>query len=174
MGRGLSELQKNILQLAYTNQGSILARDILAEVYGFPATVSNIKSKEVGALIFSREAIGEKRYQSASVSVARAFNRLAARGLARREYNKGISLTKEGEDMAVMISEPTKGRPLQKDVFSEDIEDFDILPDEDVEDFDILPDEDVEDFDILPDEDVEDFDILPDEKAIFNVCRYKR
>ena len=99
MGRGLSELQKNILQLAYTKQGSILARDILAEVYGFP-TVNNIKSKEVGALVFSRKAIGEKRYQSASVSVAKAFNRLAARGLAHREYNKGITLTKEGVRVA--------------------------------------------------------------------------
>ena len=143
MGRGLSELQKNILQLAYTKQGSVLARDILAEVYGFPATVTNIKSKEVGAMIFSRKAIGEKRYQSASVAVAKAFNRLVARGLARREYNKGIALTKKGKDMAVMILEPTKGRPLQKDVFSEDIEDFDIFPEEDVEDFDTLEDDGV-------------------------------
>ena len=103
MSRGLSELQKNILQLAYINQGDILARDILAEVYGFPATVNNIKSKEVGALVFSRKAIGEKRYQSASVSVAKAFNRLAARGLAHRKYNYGIVLTEKGEDMAVKL-----------------------------------------------------------------------
>ena len=96
MSRGLSELQKNILQMAYTNQGSILVRDILAEVYGFPAAVTNIRGKRAGALVFSRKAIGEKRYQSASVSVAKAFNRLAARGLVRREYNKGITLTKEG------------------------------------------------------------------------------
>jgi Mn-dependent DtxR family transcriptional regulator len=66
-------------------------------------------------MIFSRKAIGEKRYQSASVSVAKAFNRLAKRGLAHRKYNEGITLTKEGEDMAVMISEPTKGRPLEDD-----------------------------------------------------------
>lgn len=100
MGRGLSELQKNILQLACTNQGSILARDVLAEVYGFPATVKNIKEERTGALVFSRLDIGEKRYQAASVSVAKAFNRLAARGLAHRKYNKGITLTKEG--LAVM------------------------------------------------------------------------
>ncbi|RKX62179.1 MAG: hypothetical protein DRP37_02205 [Thermodesulfobacteriota bacterium] len=100
MSRGLSELQKNILQMAYTTQDSILARDVLAEVYGFPATVTNIKDKRQGALVFSRKAIGERRYQSASVSVAKAFNRLAARGLAHREYNEGITLTKEGVDVA--------------------------------------------------------------------------
>jgi hypothetical protein len=43
MDRGLSELQKKILQMAYINQGDILARDILAELYGFSATVNNIK-----------------------------------------------------------------------------------------------------------------------------------
>jgi len=95
MGRGLSELQKNILQLAYTKQGNILAKNVLAEVYGFP-TVTDIRSK----MVFSRKVIGEKRYQSASVSVAKAFNRLAARGLARRKYNEGITLTKEGIKVA--------------------------------------------------------------------------
>jgi hypothetical protein len=95
MGRGLSALQKNILQLAYTKQGNILAKNVLVEVYGFP-TVTDIRSK----MVFSRKAIGEKRYQSASVSVAKAFNRLAARGLVRREYNAGITLTKEGVKVA--------------------------------------------------------------------------
>ena len=96
MIRGLSKLQKNILELAYKNQGSILARNVLAEIYNFP-TVTDIKSKEVGARIFSRKAIGKKRYQSASVAVAKTFNRLAARGLTHRKYNYGIVLTKEGE-----------------------------------------------------------------------------
>ena len=77
-----------------------MARDVLAEVYGFPTTVTNIRGKRAGALVFSRKAIGEKRYQSASVSVAKAFNRLAARGLARREYNTGVTLTKEGVEVA--------------------------------------------------------------------------
>ena len=122
MIRGLSELQKNILQLAYRNQGNILARDVLSEVYGFP-TVTNIRDKRAGALVFSRKVIGKKRYQSASVSVAKAFNRLAARGLAHRKYNYGITLTKEGEDMAIMISEPTKGPPLPE----EDVKDFDTI-----------------------------------------------
>ena len=95
MGRGLSELQKKILQMAYTKQDNILAKNVLVEVYGFP-TVTDIRSE----LVFSRKAIGEKRYQSASVSVAKAFNRLAARGLVRREYNTGITLTKEGVGVA--------------------------------------------------------------------------
>ena len=100
MSRGLSELQKNILQLAYKNQGSILARDVLLEVYRFPATVTNIRDKRLGAVVFSRKAIGEQRYQSASVAVARTFNRLAARGLAHRRYTEGITLTKEGVEVA--------------------------------------------------------------------------
>ena len=95
MGRGLSELQKNILQMAYTKQANILAKNVSVDVYGFP-TVTDIRSK----MVFSRKAIGKKRYQSASVSVAKAFNRLAARGLAHREYNEGITLTKEGVKVA--------------------------------------------------------------------------
>ena len=95
MSRGLSELQLNILQLAYTNQGGILAKNVLVEVYGFP-TVTDIRSK----MVFSRKDIGEKRYQSASVAVVKSFDRLAARGLAYRKYNEGITLTKEGVKVA--------------------------------------------------------------------------
>lgn len=95
MGRGLSELQKNILQIAYTKHGNILAKNVLVEVYGFP-TVTDIRSK----MVFSRKVIGKKRYQAASTSIAKAFNRLAKRGLAHRKYNEGITLTKEGTEVA--------------------------------------------------------------------------
>lgn len=96
MTKGLSKLQKKILQIAHKNQGNILARDVLAEVYGFPA---NIQGKKMGGMVFSRRAIGERRYQSASVSVARAFNRLAKRGLAHRQYS-GVTLTEAGVRIA--------------------------------------------------------------------------
>ena len=104
MTRQLSKLQKSILQMAYRNRGSLLARDVLAGVYGFPITVSNVQDTEPGALVFSRRAIGEKRYQSASVSVAKAFNRLAARELAQRRPNEGIVLTEAGIKVAKALS----------------------------------------------------------------------
>jgi len=46
--------------------------------------------------VFDREAIGVKRYQATFVVVVRCFNRLVARGLAEREYNRGIRLTDAG------------------------------------------------------------------------------
>jgi hypothetical protein len=97
--KGLSRLQKKILRMAYRNQRRISARDVLAEVYGFPVAV-NLSSAKNGAQVFDRTAIGSKRYQSASVSVCKAFNRLAARGLAQRHYNYGITLTSEGQKVA--------------------------------------------------------------------------
>jgi len=114
VGRGLSKLQKSILQLAYRNQGNILARDVLARVYRFPATAGNIRGKKVGALVFNRKVIGERRYQSASVAVARAFNRLAARGLAHREYNHGIILTEAGVTVAKALQTQGGGRVVAR------------------------------------------------------------
>lgn len=99
MTKGLSRLQKKILRIVYRNRGSVLARDVLARVYGFPA---NIQGKKVGAMIFNRRKIGPKRYQAASTATARSFNRLAARGLARRRYS-GILLTEEGLKVASEI-----------------------------------------------------------------------
>jgi Mn-dependent DtxR family transcriptional regulator len=49
--------------------------------------------------------IGKARYNAASVAVVKAFNRLAARGLARRVYNHGIYLTGAGMGMAKFILE---------------------------------------------------------------------
>ncbi|MBA3018743.1 MAG: hypothetical protein KJ550_12525 [Proteobacteria bacterium] len=100
MSRCLSDLQKCILKLAYKNQGSVLARDVLIEFYRFPVTTNdNIRDKNTGALIFNRKAIGKKRYQSASVSAARAFNRLVKRGLASRTLS-GIVLTAKGTEIS--------------------------------------------------------------------------
>lgn len=102
MAKGLSELQQKILQLAYKNRENCpecevdtSAREILVKVYGFNP-VADIGKAELGALVFDREAIGVKRYQAASVSVAKSFNRLVARGLADREYAYGIKLTAAG------------------------------------------------------------------------------
>jgi len=106
----LSKLQKEILRLAYRNRKrypegkvDISNREVLVKVYGFKPLV-NINKVNPGVLVFDREAIGVKRYQAASVSVARCFNRLVARGLAEREYNQGIKLTDAGvKEVRVMV-----------------------------------------------------------------------
>ncbi len=99
MGKGLSELQKKILKMAYKNRGpgsgDVTNREVLIEVYGFRPLYSP-QEKRNGAIIFDRQAIGINLYRSASVSVAKAFNRLAGRGLGQREYGYGIILTNEG------------------------------------------------------------------------------
>lgn len=94
MGKGLSKLQKEILLLAYKNRNICLVRDVLTEVYKFPPK-GNIQDAKPGALIFERKKIGLKKYQAASVSVAKSFNRLTTRGLVHREYS-GVRLTPHG------------------------------------------------------------------------------
>lgn len=111
MAKGLSDLQQEILRLAYKNRkghpgGRIdtCPREILVKFYGFAPT-TNIDKAKTGALIFNREIIGIKRYQAASVSVAKSFDRLVARGLAEREYNYGIKLTPTGIILAKALAE---------------------------------------------------------------------
>ena len=112
MGKALSELQRKILRMAYRNrlqdarmiEADISARQVLVEYYGFP-TIKNIETAENGAIVFSRKAIGGKRYQSASVCVARAFDRLTARGLAHRKYCYGITLTEKGIKLAEALGQ---------------------------------------------------------------------
>jgi hypothetical protein len=100
MAKELSELQKNILRLADRNRGAgkegVTNREVLIEVYNFPAHASEPGDITGNPQIFNRQEIGINRYKSASVSVARAFNRLASRGLAIRKHNHGIILTEEG------------------------------------------------------------------------------
>ncbi len=105
MGKGLSELQKKILEMAYKNRnrgsgsGDVTNREVLIGYYGFKPSCSP-QEKRNGAIIFDRQAIGINLYRSASVSVAKAFNRLADKGLAQREYCHGIILTGEGLKVA--------------------------------------------------------------------------
>ena len=105
MARGLSALQKAILQLAIRNSGAcsnncrLSNRDLLLEYYGFEPCCE-IEGKRNGAHIFDRKVIGIKRYRSASVAVVKAFDRLVKRGFARRELNYGILLTEAGIKVA--------------------------------------------------------------------------
>ena len=109
MVKGLSEMQKKVLRIAYNNKRKhptskvdVSNRTILIKVYGFKPLV-NINKVNPGVLVFDREDIGVKKYNSASVSVARCFNRLVARGLAEREYNQGIKLTDAGVKVVKVI-----------------------------------------------------------------------
>lgn len=124
MGRGLSELQKDILRLAYVNQHSpevnpadlnlkrradVLYPEILHACYGFEPVVRWWAGRELsvkesflfGGQIFDRHAIGVDRYNRAQAAVSRAVLRLAERGLiqcVQGAYAKwtGADLTAEG------------------------------------------------------------------------------
>ena len=54
----------------------------------------------IGFPAFSLGWIGEKRYMSASVTVAQCFRRLEARGLVDRLPGYGINLAKAGSEVA--------------------------------------------------------------------------
>jgi hypothetical protein len=103
MGRGLSELQKSILIIAYLNRdtgiGRVTNREILIKAYNFHAHEPGPCHTSGSPQIFDRKEIGLSRYKSASVSVVKAFNRLAVRGLARRKHNYGIILTEKGGEV---------------------------------------------------------------------------
>jgi hypothetical protein len=103
MGKGLSELQKSILKMAYRNRGNVENKDVLIEFYKFPRHAPGPSHVSGTPQIFNRCEIGINRYRSASVSVVKAFNRLAKRGLAIREYNHGIVLTAEGTKKAKVL-----------------------------------------------------------------------
>jgi hypothetical protein len=105
MAKGLSTLQKTILQLAMKNSGirsnncGVSNREVLIEYYGFEPCCET-EGKRNRTQIFDRQKIGLNHYKSDSVSVVRAFNRLAERGLAHRKHNYGIILTEEGRKVA--------------------------------------------------------------------------
>jgi hypothetical protein len=101
MGRGLSELQRWILQKAGERE-NLYPVEIFAEFYGWPLVQpiyrfgdgTHLKleaerhGEPDGAMIpfqqsqyFSRQAIGAKEYQRGMVTVSRAVSRLMRRGL---------------------------------------------------------------------------------------------
>jgi hypothetical protein len=86
----LSPLQRCILTFGEKNGGTVLARDVLIEYYGFVPN-RDPSCLNVGALVFNKSDIGFGRYNSASVAVCKAFNRLVKRGFARKIYS-GIEL----------------------------------------------------------------------------------
>ena len=79
--KGLSRLQKFILDLAREQQGKVLARDVLMKFYGFVPRRSTIGLRG-GCMVFNKSNIAG--YNAATVAVCKAFNRLARRGLVSR------------------------------------------------------------------------------------------
>ena len=104
MGKGLSELQKSILKMAYRDRGNVENKDVLIEFYKFPEHAPGPSHVSGTPQIFNRREIGINRYRSASVSVVKAFNRLVKRGLAVKKYNHGINLTTKGTKAAKALS----------------------------------------------------------------------
>ena len=97
MAGRLSELQKNILQIAYKSHRlrpeykiDTSIREVLIKVYGFPSDF-DITRKKNPPLIFKREAIGTKRYQSAYAAISRCFERLVTRGLVKKGHGQGFT-----------------------------------------------------------------------------------
>jgi hypothetical protein len=115
MGRGLSPLQRRILQLAHDNReagrskrrgtADVYAAEIYAEVYGFP-TLPGADVRNPARQTFSREQIGAQEYHAAAASVSRALRRLADRGLLTRHDGAGAGarLTKAGREEAAALT----------------------------------------------------------------------
>src|SRR5262245_10935069 len=106
MGRGLSPLQRSILELTAT-RGIVYYCDVLQDAlgwtpehrirrYGIPYeahgktyTEAPRQPADIGVTVspgshyFSPERIGRKRYRSTMVTLSRACTRLEARGLVR-------------------------------------------------------------------------------------------
>jgi hypothetical protein len=88
--KGLSPLHRFILSLAWKQSGEVLAREVLIEYFGF-SPFRNPEWGRRGATVFRKSDIGLARYNSKTVTVCKAFNRLVDRGLAIRIYS-GICL----------------------------------------------------------------------------------
>ena len=115
MGRGLSELQRQILTLALEKvdagrRGSrayqeghpdLFISEILVALFGWePERYHTV----LGCQHFSRAAIGETGYNATMATLSRAIRRLATRNLVKRDrlnpWSKGLSLTAEGIEIA--------------------------------------------------------------------------
>jgi hypothetical protein len=113
MARGLSKLQRFILCEA-RKTGDMTNRRLLITYYGFEPADRYSRSYKIN---FDVGQIGKARYNAASVAVVKAFNRLAARGLARRVYNHGIYLTNAGMGMAKSIQDGETWQTLTSELY---------------------------------------------------------
>ena len=112
MGRGLSPLQKFILEKAYNTSKEkknpddmdIYYRDVLIGYFGFKKGSSIWGDSICGSHYFSKSEIGDLKYQAAQASISRAFRRLEKRGLihiysgARSHWTGGM-ITNLGKEL---------------------------------------------------------------------------
>ena len=96
MGRGLSDLQKDILRLALRYQNSVLTFMVLREHWHWPL---HKEAAHYEGHWFDPSLISEKPYNTARASLSRAFRRLETRGLVVRQTH-GICLTAKGIKIA--------------------------------------------------------------------------
>jgi hypothetical protein len=126
MGRGLSDLQKAIIVMAYKNKeaGDVAYRTGPNEYNTRPVVSAHVKREQIlqeyfgwrpgvrerckgRAGVFNREDIGHDRYNTVMVSLSRSLHRLEARGLVHFTHSlraggwSGAELTQEGEAAAI-------------------------------------------------------------------------
>jgi hypothetical protein len=130
MGRGLSELQQDIILMAYKNkEAGLVSYQTSDERYTFSVVSAHVKREQIlrerfgwepadrfWMRRFSRKDIGEERYNRVMASLSRSLHRLEQRGLVELTHSmragawSGAELTEEGEAEAGRILERREGR----------------------------------------------------------------
>jgi hypothetical protein len=126
VGRGLSELQQDMIVMAYKNKeaGRVAYRTGPREYNTYPVVSAHVKREQIlherfgwepngnrYLSNFSKKDIGPKRYNCVMASLSRALHRLEGRGLVELTQSmraggwSGAELTEEGEAKARQILE---------------------------------------------------------------------
>lgn len=105
MGRGLSELQKTMLELARESltqnwDGYVFFNDVFVKFYGWPDPGKRGKGMLESCGKFPKKKIGQKRYMAAKIAVRKSVQRLVKRGLIYIPgySGAGYSLTMKGKE----------------------------------------------------------------------------
>ena len=120
MGRGLSELQKTILLMAYGHRGDghgveLRYPEVLRECWGWEPVRRGWGEGRRSSPVrrhFSKAEIGEREYRSAQASLSRAVRRLEERGLVERGrlFGHGVlDLTERGVQVAEGLASSENG-----------------------------------------------------------------
>lgn len=108
MGRGLSPLQQQILVAAWEKEQGpwaaypLFTHELCVRLWHWPVTQWHYVGKfEIeNGLYFSRQVIGESRYNSVMVSLCRSTQRLHRRGLITYHRLGGVGLPEQGRQTA--------------------------------------------------------------------------
>jgi hypothetical protein len=123
MGRGLSELQQQLLVLAWqqrqqppgsdyyrrARQADLYTHEALAAIWQWPHLPLRRWQNALGGVHFRQTEIGEGPYRAARVTLHRACQRLQRRGLVTMPrlplgHSSGIVLTEAGAALAAQLS----------------------------------------------------------------------